>query len=93
MLLLPLNDSWYSNPCFRPLDDYKHSAYKLRDTGQIVNVSTRVGFYFTPVFYTIDMIADSRIPAEYFSAIPYRQSNGCLSVNIKNSNHGDSIGN
>jgi len=41
---------------------------KLRDTGQIVNVSTRVGFYFTPVFYTIDMIADSRIPAEYVSA-------------------------
>ena len=41
---------------------------KLRDTGQIVNVSTRVGFYFTPVFYTIDMIADSRIPAEYLSA-------------------------
>ena len=41
---------------------------KLRDTGQIVNVSTRVGFYFTPVFYTIDMIANSRIPAEYFSA-------------------------
>ena len=40
---------------------------KLRDTGQIVNVSTRVGFYFTPVFYTIDMIADSRIPAEYVS--------------------------
>ena len=41
---------------------------KLRDTGQIVNVSTRVGFYFTPVFYTIDMIADSRIPAEYVTA-------------------------
>ena len=41
---------------------------KLRDTGQIVNVSTRVGFYFTPVFYTIDMIANSRIPAEYVSA-------------------------
>ena len=41
---------------------------KLRDTGQVVNVSTRVGFYFTPVFYTIDMIADSRIPAEYVSA-------------------------
>jgi len=41
---------------------------KLRDTGQIVNVSTRVGFYFTPVFYTIDMIADARIPAEYVSA-------------------------
>ena len=40
---------------------------KLRDTGQIVNVTTRVGFYFTPVFYTIDMIADSRIPAEYLS--------------------------
>ena len=40
---------------------------KLRDTGQVVNVVTRVGFYFTPVFYTVDMIADSRIPAEYFS--------------------------
>ena len=41
---------------------------KLRDTGQIVNVVTRVGFYFTPVFYTMEMIADSRIPAEYISA-------------------------
>ena len=41
---------------------------KLRDTGQVVNVTTRVGFYFTPVFYTMEMIADSRIPAEYISA-------------------------
>ena len=41
---------------------------KLRDTGQVVNVLTRVGFYFTPVFYTVEMIADSRIPAEYISA-------------------------
>ena len=41
---------------------------KLRDTGQVVNVGTRVGFYFTPVFYTIDMIAGSRIPPEYFVA-------------------------
>lgn len=41
---------------------------RLRDTGQIVNVATRVGFYFTPVFFSIDMIASSRIPAEYVSA-------------------------
>ena len=41
---------------------------KLRDTGQVVNVVTRVGFYFTPVFYTMEMIANSRIPAEYISA-------------------------
>lgn len=41
---------------------------RLRDTGEIINVATRVGFYFTPVFYTIDMIANSRIPAEYLSA-------------------------
>ena len=41
---------------------------RLRDTGEIINVATRVGFYFTPVFYTIDMIANSRIPTEYLSA-------------------------
>lgn len=41
---------------------------KLRDMGQIVNVFTRVAFYFTPVFYSLDMIIDSRIPAEYFHA-------------------------
>jgi len=41
---------------------------KLRDTGQVVNVATRVGFYFTPVFYTMDMIAESRIPSEYIFA-------------------------
>jgi len=40
---------------------------KWRDTGQIVNVITRVGFYFTPVFYTIDMLMLSRIPPEYLS--------------------------
>ena len=41
---------------------------KLRDMGQIVNVFTKVAFYFTPVFYSLDMIIDSRIPAEYFHA-------------------------
>ena len=40
---------------------------KWRDTGQIVTVTTRVGFYFTPVFYTIDMLTLSRIPSEYLS--------------------------
>ena len=33
---------------------------KLRDMGQIVNVFTKVPFYFTPVFYSLDMIIDSR---------------------------------
>lgn len=40
---------------------------KWRDTGQIVSVTTRVGFYFTPVFYTIDMLTKSRIPAEFLA--------------------------
>tara|TARA_B100000029_G_scaffold351633_1_gene344116 strand:- start:20 stop:418 length:399 start_codon:yes stop_codon:yes gene_type:complete len=38
---------------------------RVRDMEHIVSVSLRIGFYLTPVFYTLDMITSSRIPAEY----------------------------
>jgi len=38
---------------------------RMRDIEHIVTVALRIGFYLTPVFYTLDMITQSRIPAEY----------------------------
>ena len=38
---------------------------KVRDMEHIVTVTLRIGFYLTPVFYNLDMITGSRIPAEY----------------------------
>ena len=38
---------------------------RVRDMEHIVTVVLRIGFYLTPVFYTLDMITGSRIPAEY----------------------------
>ncbi len=38
---------------------------KVRDMEHIVTVALRIGFYLTPVFYNLDMITSSRIPAEY----------------------------
>jgi lipopolysaccharide transport system permease protein len=38
---------------------------KMRDIEHIVTVALRIGFYLSPVFYTLDMITKSRIPAEY----------------------------
>ena len=38
---------------------------KVRDMEHIVTVALRIGFYLTPVFYNLDMITQSRIPAEY----------------------------
>ena len=38
---------------------------RVRDMEHIVTVILRIGFYLTPVFYTLDMITGSRIPAEY----------------------------
>jgi len=38
---------------------------RVRDMEHIVTVFLRIGFYLTPVFYTLDMITGSRIPAEY----------------------------
>ena len=38
---------------------------RVRDMEHIVTVALRIGFYLTPVFYTLDMITGSRIPAEY----------------------------
>ena len=42
---------------------------KWRDVSQIVRVGVRIGFYFTPVFYTLDMLVGSRVPPEYIT--PY----------------------
>ena len=38
---------------------------RVRDMEHIVTVALRIGFYLTPVFYNLDMITQSRIPAEY----------------------------
>ncbi len=38
---------------------------KVRDMEHIVTVTLRIGFYLSPVFYNLDMITGSRIPAEY----------------------------
>lgn len=37
---------------------------KWRDLGRIVNVILRIGFYFTPVFFTLEMMIASRLPSE-----------------------------
>ncbi len=38
---------------------------RVRDMEHIVTVALRIGFYMSPVFYNLDMITKSRIPAEY----------------------------
>ena len=38
---------------------------KIRDMEHIAAVGLRIGFYLTPVFYTLDTITGSRIPVEY----------------------------
>ena len=35
---------------------------KWRDLGRIVNLILRIGFYFTPVFFTLEMMISSRLP-------------------------------
>jgi len=37
---------------------------KWRDLGRIVNLVLRIGFYFTPVFFTLEMMIASRLPPE-----------------------------
>ena len=41
---------------------------KWRDVNQFVVVAVRIGFYFSPVFYTMSMLSDSRIPPDYLTA-------------------------
>jgi ABC-type polysaccharide/polyol phosphate export permease len=41
---------------------------KWRDVNQFVVVAVRIGFYFSPVFYTMQMLAESRIPPDYLTA-------------------------
>jgi len=40
---------------------------KWRDVSHVVVVAIRIGFYFTPVFFTLDTLIGSRIPSEYIA--------------------------
>ncbi len=41
---------------------------KWRDVSHFVTVAIRIGFYFTPVFFTLEMLIDGRIPPEFLTA-------------------------
>lgn len=41
---------------------------KWRDVSHFVSVAVRIGFYFTPVFFTLDMLINGRIPPEFVTA-------------------------
>ncbi|GIS44491.1 MAG: transport permease protein [Candidatus Poseidoniales archaeon] len=44
---------------------HQHRSNPCSGHGTYVTVALRIGFYLTPVFYNLDMITQSRIPAEY----------------------------
>ena len=41
---------------------------KWRDVSHLVSVAVRIGFYFTPVFFTLEMLINGRIPPEFLTA-------------------------
>jgi ABC-type polysaccharide/polyol phosphate export permease len=41
---------------------------KWRDVSHFVTVAIRIGFYFTPVFFTLEMLINGRIPPEFLTA-------------------------
>ena len=41
---------------------------KWRDVNHFVSVAIRIGFYFTPVFFTLEMLINGRIPPEFLTA-------------------------
>ena len=41
---------------------------KWRDVSLLVSVAVRIGFYFTPVFFTLEMLINGRIPPEFLTA-------------------------
>lgn len=41
---------------------------KWRDVSHLVSVAVRIGFYFTPVFFTLEMLISGRIPPEFLTA-------------------------
>ena len=65
---------------------------KVRDMEHIVTVVLRIGFYLTPVFYTLDMITGSRIPAEYGDIYLYVNPMATYITMVRCAFTGDSLG-
>ena len=65
---------------------------KVRDMEHIVNVVLRIGFYLTPVFYTLDMITGSRIPAEYGDIYLYVNPMATYITMVRSAFTGDPLG-
>ena len=65
---------------------------KVRDMEHIVTVALRIGFYLTPVFYNLDMITSSRIPAEYSDIYLYANPMATYLTMIRSAFTGDPLG-
>ena len=65
---------------------------KVRDMEHIVTVVLRIGFYLTPVFYNLDMITGSRIPAEYSDIYLYANPMATYLTMIRSAFTGDPLG-
>ena len=65
---------------------------KVRDMEHIVTVVLRIGFYLTPVFYNLDMITGSRIPAEYGDIYLYANPMATYLTMIRSAFTGDPLG-
>ena len=65
---------------------------RVRDMEHIVKVALRIGFYLTPVFYTLDMITGSRIPAEYSDVYLYINPMATYLTMIRCAFTGDPLG-
>ena len=65
---------------------------KVRDMEHIVTVALRIGFYLTPVFYNLDMITGSRIPAEYSDVYLYANPMATYLTMIRSAFTGDPLG-
>ena len=65
---------------------------RVRDMEHIVTVALRIGFYLTPVFYNLDMITQSRIPAEYSDIYLYVNPMATYLTMIRCAFTGESLG-
>lgn len=65
---------------------------KVRDMEHIVTVVLRIGFYLTPVFYNLDMITGTRVPAEYSDIYLYANPMATYLTMIRSAFTGDPLG-
>ena len=65
---------------------------KVRDMEHIVTVTLRIGFYLTPVFYNLDMITGSRVPAEYGDVYLYANPMATYLTMLRCAFTGDPLG-